>query len=217
MVARATAAPRELDDLTLHRAQRGDHGAFRALVERYQGPVWELVWRMVAPAGLGARAEDLAQETFLRVYRALPGFDPTGPARLSTWIFTIATRLALNELRAGRHAARPGADDGDLDAALDGLVAAGDASGDDAGAGVGPVAGPAPDRALSRRQLGERLAAAVGRLPAPARAVLVLADVLELSLDEIARALDLPAGTVKSRLSRARAAVRAQLTRGDLP
>lgn len=197
MVARAASAARELDDLTLHRAQRGDHAAFRELVDRYERPVWELVWRLVAPAGLATRAEDLTQETFLRVYRALHGFDPAGPARLSTWIFTIASRLALNELRAGKAAAKAI----DVDAALDELVAS-------------VPAGGTPAREVARRQLGLALAAAVGALPAPARAVLVLSDVYELSHDEIARALEIEVGTVKSRLSRARAAVRAQLDRG---
>jgi RNA polymerase sigma-70 factor (ECF subfamily) len=201
MVARAASSARELDDLTLHRAQRGDHDAFRRLVERYERPVWELIWRVVAPAGLDARAEDLTQEAFLRVYRALHGFDPAGPARLSTWIFTIATRLALNELRAGKRVRAA-----DVDEALDALVA-----------GAAPVTAPSPARDVARRQLGEQLAAAVGALPAPARAVLVLSDVLELSHDEIARALEVEVGTVKSRLSRARAAVRAQLRRGDHP
>ncbi|MBE7451655.1 MAG: sigma-70 family RNA polymerase sigma factor [Kofleriaceae bacterium] len=196
MVARATAAPRELDDLTLHRAQRGDHGAFRALVERYQGPVWELVWRMVAPAGLGARAEDLAQETFLRVYRALPGFDPTGPARLSTWIFTIATRLALNELRAGRHAARPGADDGDLTRRSTAWSRPGTPPGTTcrrrrrARGGRHERPGAVPSRPALASGWPPPSAAA----PAPARAALVLADVLvALSLDgEIARASTCP-------------------------
>ena len=201
MVARAASAARELDDLTLHRAQRGDHAAFRLLVERYERPVWELVWRLVAPAGFAARAEDLTQETFLRVYRALHGFDPAGAARLSTWIFTIASRLALNELRAGKAAARAG----EIDAALDQLIAS------------VPASSATPAREVARRQLGEQLAAAVGALPAPARAVLVLSDVFELSQDEIARALDVEPGTVKSRLSRARAAVRARLARGEFP
>ncbi len=194
MVARAASAARELDDLTLRRAQRGDHAAFRVLVERYERGVWELTWRMVAPAGLAARAEDLTQETFLRVFRGLHGFDPAGPARLSTWIFTIATRVALSELRAGRAEV-------DVDARLEQL-ASGDA---------------VPSHEVARKQLGERLAAAVGALPAPARAVLVLGDVFELSYEELARALELDPNTVKSRLHRARAAVRALLTRGDVP
>lgn len=199
MVARAAPAARELDDLALRRAQRGDHAAFRLLVERYERPVWELIWRMVAPAGLAARAEDLTQDAFLRVFRALHAYDPAGPARLSSWIFTIATRVALNELRAGR-AGR--AAEVDVDEALATLAAL-------------PAAAP-PAQAVARRELGERLAAAVGTLPASARAVLLLSDVFELSLDEIARALDVELGTVKSRLSRARAAVRAQLNRGEL-
>lgn len=194
MVARAAAAAREVDDLTLRRAQRGDHAAFRVIVERHERGVWELVWRMVAPAGLGARAEDLTQETFLRVFRGLHAFDPGGAARLSTWIFTIATRVALNELRAGKAA------EVDIDGRLERLAA-----------------GDAPAHDVARRQLGERLAAAVGALPAQARAVLLLSDVFELSYDELARALELDLNTVKSRLHRARAAVRAQLSRGDLP
>jgi RNA polymerase sigma-70 factor, ECF subfamily len=203
MVARAASAARELDDLTLRRAQRGDHAAFRLLVERYERPVWELIWRMVAPAGLATRAEDLTQDAFLRIFRALHAYDPAGPARLSSWIFTIATRVALNELRAGR-AGR--AAEIDVDDTLDTLAAL-----------PAAAAAAAPSmHAVARRELGERLAAAVGTLPAPARAVLLLSDVFELSLDEIARALEVELGTVKSRLSRARAAVRAQLNRGEL-
>jgi len=196
MVARAPLAPHrdEVDDLTLRRAQRGDHAAFRTLVEHYQRPVWQLIWRMVAPAGRGHRAEDLTQDAFVRVFGALPRFDPAGPARLSTWILTIATRLALNELRAGR-----------AGAAVDDEVIV--------DAATGPAA-PTPGRELQRRELGERLAAAVATLPAGARAVLVLRDLFDLEYAEIARALDLDLGTVKSRLARARAAVRARLA-GD--
>src|SRR5215831_16089459 len=94
-VAKSHAAEPELDDLTLARAQRGDEPACRTLVERYQRPVFALLGRMCGHA----RVEDLAQETFLRVFRALPRFDRSGPARLSTWILTVATRLALDELR----------------------------------------------------------------------------------------------------------------------
>ncbi len=93
--ARRRVRPGELDDVTLRRAQAGDPAAFRALVERYQRPIWELCWRMAAPVGLADRADDLTQDAFVRVYRALPEFDPRGPARLSTWIFTIAARLTL--------------------------------------------------------------------------------------------------------------------------
>src|SRR5215213_1464126 len=88
---------RELDEVTLARAQRGDRAAQAMLVERYQRPVFALLSRMVGRER--ALVEDLAQETFLRVLRSLAGFTVNGPARLSTWIVTIATRLALDHLR----------------------------------------------------------------------------------------------------------------------
>ncbi|MBP8811953.1 MAG: sigma-70 family RNA polymerase sigma factor [Kofleriaceae bacterium] len=175
----------ELDDLTLRRAQAGDPAALRTLVERYQRPIWDLCWRMAAPIGLGDRAEDLTQDTLVRVCRALPTFDPRGPARLSTWILTIAARLALNELR--RQRPEPLGDE---------VIAASAAT---------------PRQHHEAREAGERIAAAVGRLTAEARAVLILRDVYELDYEAIATALSLELGTVKSRLARARAAVRATL------
>src|SRR5690349_5631487 len=87
-----------LDELTLRRAQRGEERAWRELVERYQAPVHALIWRLLAGRSRH-RAPDLVQETFVRVLRALPTWDPSGTASLQTWILTIATRLTLNELR----------------------------------------------------------------------------------------------------------------------
>lgn len=176
--------PEELDELTLRRAQGGDERAFRSLVERYQRPIWELCWRMAAPVGLGHRAEDLTQDTFVRVYRALPGFDPRGPARLSTWLLTIAARLTVNELRRARA----------------------ETLSDDVIARTGT-----PREAREAREAGERIAAAMAALTAEARAVLMLRDIFELEYEAIADALGLELGTVKSRLARARAAVRERL------
>lgn len=191
-------ARRELDDVTLGRAQRGDHAAFRVLVETYQDRVWDLCWRMLAPVGLGHRAEDVSQETLVRVFRGLAGFERSGPARLSTWILTIATRRALSELARVRP--RPMTEEAAL-AALE--AAAIDAA-------------PAPGHASLRRELGEQLATVIAALPDGARAVLLLRDLYDLEYAEIAQALELDLGTVKSRLARARAAVRARL-QGDLP
>src|SRR5260221_3400598 len=99
MHALATAAAAaELDELTLRRAQRGEQRAWRELIARYQQPVHACIWRLLAGRAQH-RAPDLTQETFVRVLRALPRFEPAGTAKLSTWILTIATRLALNELR----------------------------------------------------------------------------------------------------------------------
>lgn len=85
----------ELDESTLARARAGDPRAFRALYEHHADAVYGFLHRML---GSGAAAEDALQDAFLRVLGALRGFDPRGPARLSTWIFTIARRVALTAL-----------------------------------------------------------------------------------------------------------------------
>ncbi len=188
-------ARQELDDLTLRRAQRGEVAAFRALVEQHHRAVWQLAVRMLAGTAIAHRAEDVVQETFVRVHRALPGFDPAGPARLSTWILTIASRLALNELRAAPRAARAVP----LDDALE-LPGEGSAV-----------------RDLDARRRAEAVARALAALPEPARAVIVLRAYHDLDYDEIAAALEVDVGTVKSRLSRARAALREELRARGIP
>jgi RNA polymerase sigma-70 factor (ECF subfamily) len=178
----------ELDEITLGRAQRGDDQACHALVRRYQQAVFQTLGRVVGrrrPHGLaGVTIADLAQETFLRVFRQLPGFVPAGAARLSTWILTIATRTAIDELR--RRCPETLSDD----AAGTALVARSHA--DDEARGHDAVA--AVERALAA-------------LPADWRAVLLLRVEHELEYQDIARALGIEVGTVRSRLARARAAL----------
>jgi RNA polymerase sigma-70 factor (ECF subfamily) len=176
MPATASARPPQLDELTLRRAQKGDERAWRDLIARYQQPVHALIWRLLAGRARH-RVEDLVQETFVRVLRALPRFDPNGPASLQTWMLTIATRLALNEMR------RP---------EMTELV------------GEPPV----EDRSPERARLGAAIAAGMATLSDQHRAVLVLREYHGLDYSEIASALELDLGTVKSRLSRARAALR---------
>lgn len=185
MQAATAQRPEGLDELTLRRAQRGDERAWRDLIERYQGAVHALVWRLLAGRSRH-RTEDLVQETFVRVLRALPKFDPGGPAALSTWILTIATRLVLNELR------RPEMQ------ALEGEPPAAESS-------------DRADRDAERRRIGAAIAAGVAQLPEGQRAVLVLREYHDLDYAEIADALELDVGTVKSRLARARAAMREYL------
>jgi len=186
----AFAAAAEIDEVTFRRAQRGDEGACRELVRRYERPVFALLGRMLGPAGRGALVEDLAQETFLRLFRELEHLSHHGPARLSTWILTVATRLALDEVR------RPGPQTEPLDRATD--LAAPDRT----------------DARADRRALAVVLARAVAALAPESRAVLLLREYHELRYEEIARALELDVGTVKSRLSRARAALREALAEG---
>ena len=179
MTAAAARTAEPLDELTLRRAQRGDEQAWRALIARFQDPVHALIWRLFAGRARH-RVEDLVQETFVRVLQARAGFDPGGPASLSTWILTIATRLALNELRRPEFAA--------LDAE--------------------PAARERADHATERQRLAAAIAACVAELPEPQRVVLVLREYHGLDYHEIAGVLELELGTVKSRLARARIALR---------
>jgi RNA polymerase sigma-70 factor, ECF subfamily len=184
MQAAARARSSEpFDEVTLRRAQRGDQRAWRDLIDRFQQPVHALIWRLLAGRARH-RVEDLTQETFVRVLRALPKFDPAGTASLSTWILTIATRMTLNELRRPESAG--------LDREL--------------------ISEARADVDAERKRLGEAIAAGVAALPDAQRAVLVLREYHDLDYAEIAAVLELDAGTVKSRLSRARAALRAHLT-----
>jgi RNA polymerase sigma-70 factor (ECF subfamily) len=174
----------ELDELTLRRAQRRDPQAERALILTYQKAVFALLSRMLGPVGRRGLVEDLCQETFLRVFRSLDRFVPNGPARLSTWILTIATRLALHELERRPHAGATSADALDL------------------------LASDRPDEAAERRSTAAAVRRAVARLPPERRSVVVLREYHQLEYDEIARALEIDRGTVKSRLARGRAELR---------
>jgi RNA polymerase sigma-70 factor, ECF subfamily len=180
----------ELDELTLARARQGEPAALSALVRHYEKPVFALVGRLMcsrAPAAV----DDVAQEAFIRVIRGIARFDPAGPARLSTWIVTVATRTCLNALR-GRNREAP----------IDEQPAACDP-------------GASPEDLVLERERGHRIQAAMAALPAEMRAVLVLRAYHDLDYPEIAAALDLEVGTVKSRLSRARIALRQELARGE--
>ena len=91
-----SSEPVPVDAAILARCRAQDPMAFRAFVVRHERMVFALLSRML---GRGADIEDLAQETFVRAYRAFPAFDPNGAAKPSTWLLTIATRLALDRKR----------------------------------------------------------------------------------------------------------------------
>ncbi len=173
-----------LDAGVVARCRAQDPMAFRAFVVRYERMVFALLSRMLGP---GAEVEDLAQETFVRAYRAFPAFDPNGPAKVSTWLLTIATRLAL-DARKKKKLERGDSDDAEKAAAHS-----------------------TPELTLERRELGRALAEAAMELPDDQRAALVLAELHGLSIAEIARALDVPENTAKTRLFRAREKMREAL------
>jgi RNA polymerase sigma-70 factor (ECF subfamily) len=171
----------------LARLRDGDPGAFETLVITYQHRVFGIALRML---GSRAEAEDIAQETFLRAHRAVGEF--RGEARLGTWLYAIASRLCLNRLAsAPRRLERAG------DAALLRLPA----SDTDAAA------------ALERSEMDAALQQAIAELPEERRIVVVLRDLEGLAYEEIAEALGLELGTVRSRLHRARLDLKAKLER----
>ena len=174
-----------LDPACLARARRGDPEAFRAVYQHCADPVYRFLARML---GNPAAAEDALQETFLRVLRALPGFDPDGQASLTTWVLTIARRVALNGERASQRAHRR-----ERDAMAFQSEAAPPIGADDGG------------------ELRRALEAAVADLPPDQRSVFVLREGHALSYDEIAVIEQVDLGTVKSRLYRARMTLQARL------
>ena len=179
-----SSSPPALDGAVLARCCAQDPMAFRAFVVRYERMVFALLSRMM---GRGPEVEDLAQETFVRAYRAFPGFDPNGAAKPSTWLLTIATRLALDARKKKK------LDSGSLDDA------------------EAASTGSTPEISLERRQLGRAIAEAAELLPDDQRAALVLAEFHGLSILEIAEALAIPENTAKTRLFRAREKMRESL------
>ncbi|MDH4111083.1 MAG: sigma-70 family RNA polymerase sigma factor [Actinomycetota bacterium] len=167
------------------RARDGDVGAFEALVARYQGVAFRVAWLVVRNRG---EAEDAVQDAFVKAYYALPRFRPGAPFR--PWILRIVANEARNRSRSARR--------------RDGLamrVAASE---------PGQVM-PSPEGAVLDRTEAEALVLALERLPERDRHVLALRYLLELSEAETAEVLGVRPGTVKSRLSRALARLRAEV------
>ncbi len=175
------------DDCDLEtRLQRGDPQAFEELVIAYQHRVFGVALRMLRNRG---EAEEIAQEVFLRVHRTVEDF--RGEAKLSTWLYAITSRLCLNRLASGeRRVSREGEE------SLERLRADAD-----------------PAAHVERVELEAALQRAITELPEERRIMVVLRDFEGLSYEEIATALDLPLGTVRSRLHRARTDLKEKLER----
>jgi RNA polymerase sigma-70 factor (ECF subfamily) len=199
-VAHAATAARSADDLEpglvdpdaefVERWQGGDLSAFEALVRRHERRVFSLVFRML---GNREEAEDVAQEAFLALHRH--GHRFRGEARFSTFVYRVAANAALNRRRSlGRRRAREEALSQRQDA------------GDDL-----PSAPRDPEEAASGGQIQERVQTALLDLPRDLRMAVVLYDLEGQSYGEIAQALRIPEGTVKSRIHRARTALRDRL------
>jgi len=172
-----------------------DEAAFNELVVAYERRVFALVFRMI---GRREEAEDLAQEVFVQVFKAIDQF--RGESKLSTWIFRIAVNLCKN--RAKYLSRRRSGEQDDVHEMADRM------SGDGGkGVTVGDIA--RPDEMLEGVQLERIVKRAIAEVDADFREVLILRDVEDMSYDEIAQVTGLAEGTVKSRIFRARAQLRA--------
>ena len=174
-----TAADVDADRTAVEKVLDGDIGAFEAIVLRWQGPLVNLAYRFCRDR---ARAEDMAQEAFLRAYRALGQW--RRDAAFSTWLFALATNLYRSELR--RHPAPA--------VALDHIAEPRDSRAEDGG--------------LEERDLAAAVRQMVDRMPAKYREALVVYYFHEMDVEAAARSLGISEGTVKARLSRGREMLR---------
>jgi RNA polymerase sigma-70 factor, ECF subfamily len=176
------------DQQLVERVQAGDKAAFDLLVRKYQHRVLKLVSRFVADA---AEAEDVAQEAFLKAYRALASF--RGDSAFYTWLYRIAINTAKNALVSNRR--RPVDFDLDLQ----------DPEQYDRHARL--KEGDTPEGVLLTEEIRGVVEKAMEQLPEDLRTAIVLRELEGLSYEEIAEAMDCPVGTVRSRIFRAREAI----------
>lgn len=182
----------QLDRDLVERVQRGDSAAFDVLVRKYQHRVVGLIGRYVHD---WSECQDVAQEVFMRAYRALGNF--RGDAQFSTWLHRIAVNTAKNHLVAQRR--RPPTDDVEIT----------DAEQYDTSLRLRDT--DTPEHELLRQEIENTVMQAVNRLPQELRDAITLREVEGLSYEEIASRMNCPIGTVRSRIFRARDAIDAQL------
>jgi RNA polymerase sigma-70 factor (ECF subfamily) len=188
MVAVAAIEP---DAELMLRVKEGDAASFALLLERHRAPVIHFLYRMVQNQAV---AEELAQEVFLRVYRARATYEPT--AKFTTWLFRIAMHLALNSMRDGRPEK--------LQESLDGE------SEDSAGRQV-PDRNPTIEQELLYRVKLDEVRRAIAALPDKQRAAVLMHKYEEMEYTQIARVLNCSESAVKSLLFRAYETLRARL------
>jgi RNA polymerase sigma-70 factor (ECF subfamily) len=173
----------------LEQARRGDQGAFGRLVEAYQGPVYNLAYRML---GNASEAEDAAQETFVRMYTKLHTYQPE--RKLASWVLAIASHYCIDRLRR-RRLVWLSLDEEPFAATL-------------------PTHQQGPEETLLRKEVRDEVQKLVERLAPSYRMPLVLRYWYDLSYEEIAEVMGLSVQAIKSRLHRARLQVAAHAPTG---
>jgi RNA polymerase sigma-70 factor (ECF subfamily) len=184
---------REVDQQLVERAQRGDKQAFGLLVSKYQRKLVRLLSRLIRDA---AEVEDVAQEAFIKAYRALPSF--RGESAFYTWLYRIGINTAKNYLVSqGRRAPTTTEFDSEEAESFDDGEQLRDSN--------------TPERMLQSKQIGETVNSAMDALPEELRTAIALREIEGLSYEDIAGIMDCPIGTVRSRIFRAREAIAEKL------
>jgi RNA polymerase sigma-70 factor (ECF subfamily) len=184
---------REIDRQLVTRAQGGDKQAFSLLVEKYQRKLARLLSRFIRDP---AEVEDVTQEAFIKAYRALPAF--RGDSAFYTWLYRIGINTAKNYLMAmGRRA--PTSTE----------IEAEDAEGFEEGEQLRDI--NTPESVLLSNEIAETVNATIEQLPEELRTAIQMREIEGMSYEDIAKAMDCPIGTVRSRIFRAREAIAEQL------
>jgi RNA polymerase sigma-70 factor (ECF subfamily) len=175
------------DDELVERCRRRDHEAFTEIVDRYKDRVYWLVRRMVG----SPNDEDITQEVFLRVYQAIGGFQ--GRSSFRTWLYRIARNLCLTELKKrGSRGEHLSIED----------------EGEEKVNRLMPTSAGGMIEEIERRDISENVRALMARLPENYRTVLTLFYLQQVRYEEIAEIMDIPMGTVKTYIHRARLRLR---------
>ena len=180
---------REVDQLLVERAQRGDKRAFELLVEKYQRKLARLLSRLVRDPG---EVEDVTQEAFVKAYRALPSF--RGDSAFYTWLYRIGINTAKNYLVAMRRRAPTSTG-----------VDAEEAEGFESSEQLRDI--NTPESLLLSKEIAATVNAAIESLPEELRSAIQLRELEGMSYEDIAKLMDCPIGTVRSRIFRAREAI----------
>jgi RNA polymerase sigma-70 factor, ECF subfamily len=184
---------REIDRQLVARAQRGDKRAFELLVEKYQRKLARLLSRFIRDP---AEVEDVTQEAFIKAYRALPAF--RGDSAFYTWLYRIGINTAKNYLMAmGRRA--PTSTEVEADAA----------EGFEEGEQLRDI--NTPESLLLSNEIAETVNSTIEKLPEELRTAIQMREIEGMSYEDIAKAMNCPIGTVRSRIFRAREAIAEQL------
>ena len=182
----------EIDVETVLRAQKGDQDASRKIIEALHRPVLATIYRFLGPRWSG-EIEDVAQDVFLKVFRAIDRFEPERNVKFSTWVYTFVRNHCFDLTKRRRISTRSlSGEDGD-------------------GLQELPGGGPPPSMQAENQELGMQIERAIAKLNEDQRMVFILREYQGLDYAQIAEVMGISEGTVKSRLHRAKEALRDRL------